>query len=96
MIADIGFLDVVWYIVAGLVIGILARAILPGKQHMGIIATFVLGLAGALIGGFLWDLIFSGNEGIAWIGSIIVAVILLFIYERIVASRAGAGSRAAT
>jgi uncharacterized membrane protein YeaQ/YmgE (transglycosylase-associated protein family) len=62
---------------------------------MGIIATFVLGLAGALIGGFLWDLVFSGNEGIAWIGSIIVAVILLFLYERVVASR-GAGSRAAT
>jgi uncharacterized membrane protein YeaQ/YmgE (transglycosylase-associated protein family) len=95
MIADIGFLDVVWYVVAGLVIGILARGILPGKQHMGIIATFVLGLAGALIGGFLWDLVFSGNEGIAWIGSIIVAVILLFLYERVVASR-GAGSRAAT
>jgi uncharacterized membrane protein YeaQ/YmgE (transglycosylase-associated protein family) len=62
---------------------------------MGIIATFVLGLAGALIGGFLWDLVFSGNEGIAWIDSIIVAVILLFLYERVVASR-GAGSRAAT
>ena len=95
MLADIGFLDVVWYIVAGLVIGILARAILPGKQHMGIIATIVLGVAGALIGGFLWDLIFSGNEGIAWIGSIIVAVILLFLYERVLVSR-GAGSRAAT
>ena len=95
MLADIGFLDVVWYIVAGFVIGIIARAILPGKQHMGIIATIVLGVVGALIGGFLWDLIFSGNEGIAWIGSIIVAIILLFLYERVVATR-GAGSRAAT
>ena len=95
MIADIGFLDVVWYIVAGFVIGIIARAILPGKQHMGIIATIVLGVVGALIGGFLWDLIFSGNQGIAWIGSIIVAIILLFLYERVVATR-GAGSRAAT
>jgi uncharacterized membrane protein YeaQ/YmgE (transglycosylase-associated protein family) len=95
MIADIGFLDVVWYIVAGLVIGVLARAILPGKQHMGIVATIVLGVVGALIGGFLWNAIFSGNGGIAWIGSIIVAVILLLLYERVVASR-GAGSRAAT
>jgi uncharacterized membrane protein YeaQ/YmgE (transglycosylase-associated protein family) len=95
MIADIGFLDVVWYIVAGLVIGVLARAILPGKQNMGIIATIVLGVVGALIGGFLWNAIFSGNDGIAWIGSIIVAVILLFLYDRVVASR-GDGSRAAT
>ena len=93
MVADITFLGVVWYIVAGLVIGILARAILPGKQQMSIIATLVLGVISALIGGFVWDAIFSGNEGVAWIGSIVVAVIILFIYERVVANR---GSRAST
>jgi uncharacterized membrane protein YeaQ/YmgE (transglycosylase-associated protein family) len=87
MLAAITFLGIVWYVVAGLVIGLLARAILPGKQHMGWVATLVLGVASALVGGFIWDAIFAGNEGVAWIGSIIVAVVALFIYERVVAGR---------
>lgn len=87
MLADITFWGVVWYVVAGLIIGLLARAILPGKQQMGMIATIVLGIVSALIGGFLWAAIFSGNDGVAWIGSIIVAVVVLFAYERVIASR---------
>ncbi len=87
MLADITFLGVVWYLVAGFIIGLLARAILPGKQHMGIIATVVLGVLAALAGGFIWNAIFPDNDGIAWIGSIIVAVIVLFAYDRIMVSR---------
>ena len=87
MLADITVLGVIWYVVAGFVIGLLARAILPGKQQMSIIATLVLGVVSALIGGVIWDAIFSGNEGVAWIGSIIVAVVVLFAYERFVAGR---------
>jgi uncharacterized membrane protein YeaQ/YmgE (transglycosylase-associated protein family) len=79
--------DVIVYIVAGLIIGALARLIMPGKQSMSIIATLVLGVVAALIGGYLWEAIFPDNEGVAWIGSIIVAVVLLFIYERMVARR---------
>jgi uncharacterized membrane protein YeaQ/YmgE (transglycosylase-associated protein family) len=81
--SDIGILDVVWYVIAGLIIGLLARAILPGRQHMSIIATIVVGVVAAIIGGFLWNAIFPGNEGIAWIGSMIVAVVLLLIYGRL-------------
>jgi len=84
---DIGFFDIVWYIIAGLIIGGLARLLLPGKQSMGWIATMILGVAGAIVGGLVWNAIFSGNEGIAWIGSIIAAFILLVIYERVVAKR---------
>ena len=87
MLADITFWGVVWYVVAGLIIGLLARAILPGKQQMGLIATIALGIASALVGGLLWAAIFSGNDGIAWIGSIIVAVVALFAYERVLGSR---------
>jgi uncharacterized membrane protein YeaQ/YmgE (transglycosylase-associated protein family) len=95
MLADITFLGVVWYVVAGFVIGLLARAILPGKQHLSLIMTLVLGVVSAVIGGFLWDAIFSGNEGVAWIGSIIVAVVILFIYERVMAGREGGARTAA-
>lgn len=80
---DIGILDIVWYVVAGLVIGLLARAILPGRQEMSIVATIVLGVIAAVIGGLLWNAIFPDNEGVAWIGSIIVAIVLLMIYARV-------------
>lgn len=85
---DIGFVDIIWYVIAGLVIGLLARAVLPGKQSMSLVATIVLGVVAAIVGGLIWNTVFSGNEGVAWIGSIIMAVILLVIYERVVARRA--------
>jgi len=84
--ADIGFLDIVWFIIAGLVIGAVARLILPGKQAMSIWMTILLGVVAAVLGGIIWNAIFPGNEGVAWIGSIIVAVLLLVLYERFVAS----------
>ena len=80
--SSIGIVDIIWYVVAGLIIGLLARAIMPGRQHMSIVATIVLGVVAAVIGGLLWNAIFPGNEGVAWIGSIVVAVILLFLYAR--------------
>ncbi len=46
----------------------------------------VLGVVGAIVGGYLWELIFS-NHGIAWIGSVIAAVVILWAYERFVSSR---------
>jgi uncharacterized membrane protein YeaQ/YmgE (transglycosylase-associated protein family) len=79
--------DFIVYLIAGLIIGALARLLMPGKQNMNIVATIVLGVVAALIGGYLWEAIFPDNDGIAWIGSIIVALILLFIYERTLARR---------
>lgn len=77
---DITVVDVIVYVVAGLVIGALARLLLPGRQDMSILATIVLGVIAALIGGLLWEAVFPDNDGIAWIGSIIVAVVLLWLY----------------
>lgn len=85
---DIGFLDIIWYAIAGIVIGALARLLLPGKQAMGWFATMVLGVVAAIVGGLIWNAIFPDNDGIAWIGSIIVAILLLVGYERVVAKRA--------
>lgn len=87
MIADVTFLGVIWFLIAGLIIGALARLILPGKQSMSIWMTLLLGVVAALIGGFIWNALFPGNEGVAWIGSVIVAVVILVLYERYVASR---------
>ena len=57
---------------------------------MGWVTTMVIGVVAAIVGGLIWNAIFSGNEGIAWIGSIIVAILLIVIYERVVAGRSTA------
>lgn len=81
-------MDIVWYLIAGLVIGAIARLILPGKQSMGWILTMLIGAASAVIGGYLWEAVFPDNDGVAWIGSIIVAVLVLVIYQRVIAKKA--------
>ena len=77
---DITIADIIVYVVAGLVIGAIARLLLPGRQEMSIVATIILGVVAAVIGGLAWEAIFPDNDGVAWIGSIIVAVILLYLY----------------
>ena len=60
--------QVIGTIIFGAVIGVLARIVLPGKQRYGMIMTILLGVAGALIGYWLWGLIGKGNTfGIDWI-----------------------------
>ena len=88
---DITIGDVIIYVLAGLVIGVIARALLPGRQSMGILMTIVIGVIAAVVGGLLWELIFPDNDGIAWIGSIIVGVVLVWLY----AALAGRGRAAA-
>jgi len=77
---DISVWDVIVYIVAGLVIGVIARALLPGRQEMSIVLTIVIGVIAAVLGGLLWELIFPDNDGIAWIGSIIVGIVLVYLF----------------
>ena len=79
----------IWMIIVGLVAGLLARAIKPGSDPMGWIMTIVLGIVGALLGGFLASLIGINADGgfIGLIFSVIGAIILLFIYEMIMSKR---------
>lgn len=83
----------VWIFVAPLVVGAIARAIIPGRQKIGIGTTFVIGLIGSFVGGFLGSLIGSGSifrlRRAGFIGSIIGAVIVLAVY---LASTRGADS----
>jgi uncharacterized membrane protein YeaQ/YmgE (transglycosylase-associated protein family) len=77
---DISVWDVIVYIVAGLVIGVIARVLLPGRQEMSIVLTIVIGVIAAVLGGLLWELIFPDNDGIAWIGSVIVGIVLVYLF----------------
>lgn len=46
-------LNIIWSVIVGFVVGLLARAVLPGADHMGIIATIAVGIVGSIIGGFI-------------------------------------------
>ena len=78
---------VISWIVFGLVIGAIARLIMPGRQAMGWIMTILLGVIGSFAGGALSTLIFGGGGLVrpsGWIMSIIGALIVLFAYSRFV------------
>ena len=89
---------IIGLIIIGLIAGLLARAIIPGKQSIGILMTIVLGIVGSFVGGFLGFLIFGSDpsEGFLQpsgiIGSIIGAIIVLGLYV-FVARRRVTGSR---
>ena len=82
---------IIGYIVIGLIAGAIAKLILPGKQGGGIIITMILGIVGALLGGFLGGLIFDVKytkifsfQGLitAVVGALIVLIIYGFIKKR--------------
>lgn len=79
-------------VILGAIIGALARFVLPGKQNISTLVTVILGILGALIGSWLWTGVFNKSDtpGIDWIAlllGVIVAVILIVIYERVMAGR---------
>ncbi|MCK6158420.1 GlsB/YeaQ/YmgE family stress response membrane protein [Moraxella osloensis] len=73
----------IYMIIMGLIVGVIARAIKPGADTMGWILTIVLGIIGALVGGFLAGMLgMNANGGFTGlIFSVIGAIIVLFIYE---------------
>ncbi|MDH9219111.1 GlsB/YeaQ/YmgE family stress response membrane protein [Moraxella lacunata] len=70
-------------IIAGFIVGLLARAIKPGANPMGWVMTIILGVVGAVVGGFLASALnLSANGGFGGLVlSVIGAIIVLFIYE---------------
>ena len=78
------------WIVFGLIIGALAKLVMPGRDPGGYIATILLGIAGAVIGGWLGRTLglYAPGEPAGFIMALIGAVLLLAIYRFIVTSRA--------
>ena len=76
-------MSIVWVIVVGFVVGLLARAIMPGEQKLGLILTTVLGIAGSVVAGYLGQAIglYHAGQGAGFIGSIVGALVLLFGYQ---------------
>lgn len=85
------------FIIAGLVIGALARLIKPGRQNLGIIATLLLGLAGSVIGGAVASLLGTGDmfelNVLGFIVAVIAAVALIGVAEALTSRRRRAPTR---
>ena len=82
-------LSLLWLLVIGLLAGLLARAIVPGKDAMGWFATLALGVTGSVVGGLLMGLLFGGlrDREFGPAGSVVGAVIVLVLYNRFAAHR---------
>ena len=78
-------MGIIWTIILGLVIGVLAKFLHPGKENMGLIVTTLLGIAGSVVAGLVGQFLgwYKAGEGAGFIASVIVAVILLAIYGKL-------------
>lgn len=76
---DVDLGSILLYILVGAVVGVIARFLVPGDDPLGVIGTIVLGIVGALIGGWLAGAVFEDTAGVDWIASILVAVGLVLL-----------------
>ncbi|HKI29330.1 MAG TPA: GlsB/YeaQ/YmgE family stress response membrane protein [Actinomycetota bacterium] len=74
---DIG--SILGYILVGLIVGLLARVLVPGRDPIGLLGTLVIGVVGAVLGGWLAGAFFQETEGVDWLASIGVAVLLVLL-----------------
>ena len=70
-------------IIVGFIVGLVARAIMPGDQKLGIILTTVLGVVGALVAGYLGQALgwYQAGEAAGFIASVVGAIIVLFVFQ---------------
>jgi uncharacterized membrane protein YeaQ/YmgE (transglycosylase-associated protein family) len=73
--------SIIWTILVGLVIGAIAKLLMPGKDPGGCIITILLGIAGALVGTWIGRIFAGGNYVAGWIMSVVGAMILLLLYR---------------
>jgi len=78
-------MGIIGTILVGLIVGALARFVLPGEQKMGWILTIVLGIAGSLVAGFVGQALgwYAVGEPAGWIASVLGAVVLLIVVGKL-------------
>jgi len=79
-------MHILGFLVFGLVVGLLARLLLPGRQSMGVLATMLLGVAGSFLGGIFGNLLAGGRWDqpmtAGWVGSVLGSLLLLLLVSR--------------
>jgi uncharacterized membrane protein YeaQ/YmgE (transglycosylase-associated protein family) len=78
-------MHIVWTILIGLVVGLLARFLMPGDDKMGLILTTVLGVGGSLAATYAGQAMgwYTAGEGAGFIASLVGALVLLFVYNMV-------------
>ena len=78
-------MDYVWMAIIGFVVGLIARAVLPGEQKLGIILTTVLGIVGAVVAGFAGQALglYQQGQAAGFIASVVGAVVVLWVYTMV-------------
>jgi len=87
-------MHLLWMIIVGLIVGALAKLIMPGHDPGGIVVTILLGIGGSILAGFLGRAVgwYAEGQPVGFIASVIGAIIILAIYRIIIGRRAGGGS----
>ena len=85
--SDIDIISILGYIVVGAIVGVVARFLVPGDDPMGFVGTIVLGIVGALIGGWAAGALFEETTGVDWIAAIVAAVLLVLVWRAIAGNR---------
>ena len=85
--SDLDVASILGYIVVGAIVGVIARFVIPGEDPMGIIGTILLGIAGAVIGGWVAGAVFEDTSGVDWIASILAAAALVLLWRAVTNSR---------
>jgi uncharacterized membrane protein YeaQ/YmgE (transglycosylase-associated protein family) len=77
-------MGLIWMLLIGLLVGALAKWIMPGEQKGGVFTTMVLGIAGAFVAGLLGRVVgwYSPGEGAGFIASVLGAILLLWLYQK--------------
>jgi uncharacterized membrane protein YeaQ/YmgE (transglycosylase-associated protein family) len=82
--------SIIWTIIIGFVVGVIAKFIMPGNNEpSGFVLTAVLGIVGAFVATYLGQVLgwYGSNESAGWIGSVVGAIIVLFVYGLITGRR---------
>lgn len=82
-------MQIVWMVVVGFIVGLVARAIMPGTQSLGIVMTALLGIAGSLVAGLAGQAIglYPAGAGAGFIASVLGALAVLFVYGKVKGGR---------
>jgi uncharacterized membrane protein YeaQ/YmgE (transglycosylase-associated protein family) len=82
-------LGVIGWIVFGLIVGAVAKLVMPGRDPGGMIVTMLLGVAGALLGGWIGQALgwYRQGESAGFVMSVLGAIVLLFIYRMVITRR---------
>lgn len=78
-------MSILWTIIVGFVVGVVAKLVHPGRENMGFILTTVLGVVGSVVAGYLGQAIglYQAGHGAGFIGSVIGALVILIVYGMI-------------